>query len=159
MLNRAREDKLLAVVPRIRCRAEEPRTMVLDTATEARLFQYLPETARQVVTIMRDRGARNGEALAMRWEHLNWEKGSDAVQGGKTRAARRQFPPLSNRVLEILNRRHLAQGMPSQGWVFPGVGRTGYLQSINGAFSRAGAKAGLDKRLVPYCARTMRDRS
>src|SRR5215475_5740658 len=153
LLNRAHEDKLLAVVRNIRCRAEEARTMVLDDLAEAKLTSYLPENALDVVRIMRDTGGRNGEALSMRWEHIDWERGLYAVQRGKTKAARRRFPPLSSRVLQILNRRHLAQGMPSQGWVFPGIGRTGHLQSINTVFSKARAKAGLPRELVPYCAR------
>jgi integrase len=90
----------------------------------------------------------------MRWEYMDWERGLYSVSGGKTKAAKRRFPPLSNRVLDILNRRHLAQGMPSQGWVFPNArARTGHLQSINAVFSKAREKAGLPKELVPYCAR------
>lgn len=127
--------------------------MVLDAIAEAKLAPHLPENALDVIRIMRDTGGRNGEVLAMRWEFVDWERGGYAVAGGKTRAAKRRFPPLSARVLEILNRRHLAQGMPASGWVFPGIGKTGHLQSINAVFSDARKKAGLPKELVPYCAR------
>jgi integrase len=154
ILNRAREDKLLAVMPKIRCRAEEPRTLVLDDVAEVKLAPHLPQNALDVIRIMRDCGGRNGEVLSMRWEFVDWERGCYSVPGGKTKAARRRFPPLSNRVLEILDRRHLEQGMPSQGWVFPNPrARTGHLQSINAVFAEARKKAGLPKELVPYCAR------
>jgi hypothetical protein len=98
MLNRAHEDGLLGKVPRVRCRAEEPRTMVLDSAAEERLAPYLPQTAREVVSLMRDTGGRNGEVLSMRWEFVDWVKGQYRVPSGKTKSAKRLFPPLSSRV-------------------------------------------------------------
>jgi len=61
---------------------------------------------------------------------------------------------LSERVLDMLKRRHLKQGMPAQGWVFPtSRSRTGHLTTVNSVFRMARRKTGLPEALVPYCGR------
>jgi hypothetical protein len=90
----------------------------------------------------------------MRWEYVNWNWFCYTSPKGKTEAAERPGIPLSDRVLDILKRRHLKQGLPAQGWVFPtSRSKTGHLTTINQVLRNARRKAGLPEALVPYCGR------
>lgn len=100
--------------------------------------------------IMQDTGMRPSEVFAIRLEDIYWAERRIWIPSGKTERARR-FVGMSDRM-------HLAMsqwclGNPGPGWLFPSRSKSGHIQSISGSFSAARDRAGLDRRLVPYCAR------
>jgi site-specific recombinase XerC len=88
----------------------------------------------------------------MRWEHLNLDVRIYQNPKGKRPSSRRAVPLLYDSV-EILRLRHLAQGSPASGWVFPAKTRTGHMMSIQKPFVRARDRAGLPKQMVLYTCR------
>jgi integrase len=155
MLGKAHDDGLVAKCPKLHLRDETKRSLLMDDASEAKVLPMLSENAADVIVITRDSGMRNhSEVCRMRWEYVNWEWSCYTNPDGKTEAAGRTGIPLSNRVLDILNRRHLKQGMPAAGWIFPSRrSKTGHLTTVNSVFRKARRKAGLPEALVPYCGR------
>ena len=54
----------------------------------------------------------------------------------------------------MLTRRHVEQGMPVQGWVFPSaLAPSGHIESIGKTFNAARDRAGLPKTLILYSSR------
>jgi len=155
MLFKAKDDGLVARCPKLQLRNEAQRLLLMDDASEPKILPLLSENAADVIMITRDSGMRNhSEVCRMRWEYVNWEWFCYTNPKGKTEAAERPGIPLSDRVLEILKRRHLKQGQPAQGWVFPtSRSKTGHLTTINSVFRNARRKAGLPEALVAYCRR------
>ena len=155
MLGKAKDDGLVARCPKLQLRNEAQRLLLMDDASEAKILPLLSENATDVIVITRDSGMRNhSEVCRMRWEYVNWDWFCYTNPKGKTEAAERPGIPLSDRVLDILKRRHLKQGLPAQGWVFlTSRSKTGHLTTINQVFRNARRKAGLPEALVPYCGR------
>jgi integrase len=72
---------------------------------------------------------------------------------GKTKSAKRPIP-LLNGSLAVLQRRHMAQGFPAQGWIFPTKkSSTGHISTITKAFKTAREAAGLPAAMCVYTAR------
>jgi hypothetical protein len=89
----------------------------------------------------------------MRWEYAKLETGIYANPRGKTKSARRPVP-LLNGSLAVLQRRHMAQGFPTQGWVFPAKkAKTGHIATITKAFKTAREAVGLPAAMCIYTAR------
>jgi len=153
MLGKAKDDGLIAKCPKLQLRNEVTRLLLIDDAAEAKIRPLLPKNETDVIVIARDSGMRNhSEVCRMRWAYINWDWFCYTNPKGKTEAAERPGIPLSDRVLEILRRRHVEQAMPAQGWVFPARrSKTGHLTTINQVFRKARRKAGLPEALVPYC--------
>ena len=61
--------------------------------------------------------------------------------------------PVFREAMEVLRRRHLAQGMPREGWVFPSDSKTGHIVTILRAFTNARRKAQLPDAMLLYTAR------
>jgi integrase len=154
LLNHAHDAKKLAQVPKLKTRKESKRELVLDDAAEAMLLPSLPRDTRDVITFMRDLGCRNSEVYTMRWEYVDWTGATYRNSEGKTNAARRVLL-LSDRVLQQLSERHVRQGCPKQGWIFPSKRAvSGHIGTIHYKhFRTARAKAGLSDKLVAYSAR------
>jgi integrase len=154
MLVKAKDDGLVAKCPKLQLRDETKRSLLMDDASEGRILPLLSENAADVIVITRDTGMRNhSEVCRMRWEYVNWEWFCYTNPKGKTAAAERSGIPLSDRVLDILKRRHRKQGMPAQGWVFPAKSKPGHLTTVNNVFRKARRRAGLPEALVPYSGR------
>lgn len=155
ILNDAFEADRLIRVPKIKLREERRRELLLDDAAEAKIFPHLPGDIRAVVTIVRDTNARPGEARAFRWEFVQWDKAMYMTKQ-KSKVVRPLY--LSNRVMQILHKRHIEAGLPSQGWVFPARNirsKSGHIESsgANRHFRVACERAGLPKDLVVYSGR------
>ena len=71
---------------------------------------------------------------------------------GKTKAARRPVPLLGQSV-EVLERRRLEQGQPTEGWIFPTKSKAGDGMTIQKPFTKARKTAGLPDTIVLYTAR------
>lgn len=139
--------------PRLSLRPEEGRKLLLDDAAELALTPHLPEDGRDVICLMRQSGMRPGELLAMNWLYVDWENCCYRNPRGKTKKSER-IVPFASAGMEVLHRRHVLQGLPRQGWVFPHPrSRSGHRSSIGNEFRAARKKAGLPRELVLYCAR------
>jgi integrase len=88
----------------------------------------------------------------MRWEFLSIDDAIYRNPQGKTASARRRVPLLHDSAV-VLQRRHAAQGLPREGWVFPSDSESGHVVSINKAFRAARNLAGLPRSMVLYAAR------
>jgi integrase len=84
---------------------------------------------------------------------VQWEIGEYQNPFGKTKSAKRAVP-LLHQSLPVLSRRHLAQGMPRSGWIFPSKrSKCGHLTTIAKFFSKARDAAGVPKMYVLYSSR------
>ena len=154
MLTKAHEMKLIFHIPepRIKLRKVWPRTLAMTIADAKAIAARMNGTPRDAFLILRSTGMRPKECFCARWEFVNWTGLHYQNPRGKTKTAQRSIPLLGES-LEILRRRHLEQGSPAEGWVFPSDSACGHLVSIAKAFSRARDLAGLPKALVLYTAR------
>ena len=152
MLNKAREWKVIATVPRFKLFPEEGRALRLDDEAERRLVAVAEQPLQDIIVLMRDTGMRNARELyRMRIENIDW--GNHVIFNPTSKTAKgRRFVPMSDRVETILRRRCAGR---TEGWVFPsrqkGKHITGGL--VNKLWVAARKKAGLPEDLVLYCAR------
>ncbi len=103
-------------------------------------------------------GLRPSEIYGLRWEQITLtETGLIEITKGKSKAARRLLP-LVPEVRSILQSRHLKQGAPAEGWVFPSGSKSGHLEqnSAKNQHARAIEKVNETSKLKPfppYCLR------
>lgn len=153
MFTKAKELKLFfGELPEIHLRKEWPRSIAMTQADAALIASHMKGDPKDVLLILRGTGMRPKECFAMRWEYVNWNESAYQNPRGKTATARRSVPLLGES-LEIMRRRHLEQGSPAEGWVFPATSESGHITKIDWAFNAAREKAGLPKGMVLYCAR------
>ncbi|MEN3164109.1 site-specific integrase [Tistrella mobilis] len=113
------------------------------TETELRaLFLALDEEPSQVaagvIALLAATGARKGEALAAKWEHIDFERRLWVVP--RSKSGRRRHIPLSDLALRVLNRQRRLPGCP---WVFPGKAPEHHLEGVRKAWDRVKTRAGL----------------
>jgi integrase len=104
---------------------------------------------------MLDSGLRDGEAVRMRLEYINWESAFYFNREGKTRKARRPVP-LSERVIALLRNIQQEQLGQREGWVFPSnKSASGHIElsGIEHMFRKIARKLGIPNSLKLYCAR------
>ena len=98
---------------------EHHRERFLTEAELRALFQALDREPNQVaagaIALLAATGARRGEAMTARWEHIDVERRLWVVPISKS--GRRRHIPLSDAALRILARQPRPDGCP---WVFPG---------------------------------------
>jgi integrase len=149
MLGKAAEWGLIAAPPRIKLLKEEGRSALIDKDAEAKLLAASPQPLHDVAILVLDSGMRPNEVFEMRWEDLTWDPGTIFIPRGKTKRSRRHIP-MSERVIEALNRRRNGQ---TEGWVFPSDSACGHTTSVAKAFAKARATARLSKKIVLYSGR------
>ena len=99
------------------------------------------------MVIMQDSGMRPDEVFPMRIEDIHWGQLASGFRAAKPREARR-FVAMSDRMEEMLRP---GAGTRTEGWVFPSSrSASGHLTTIAKGFQSARARAGLDRKLVPY---------
>lgn len=154
MLAVAQEQKVIfGPLPKIKMRPVFGRSLAMSR-TDAELIasKMADGDAKDCFVVLRGTGMRPSEGMSMNWQYLNLDAGVYQNPHGKTKSARRPVP-LLNGSLEVLKRRHMAQGFPSEGWVFPADSKCGHMVTIQKAFNRARDAAKLPKGLVLYTAR------
>jgi len=149
MMSKAVEWGVIAAAPRIKLMKEEGRSATIDSAAEAKLLAVAKQPLRDVLIIMLDSGMRPGEIFPMRWEDIDWNRGTIFIPRGKTPRSRR-YVPMSDRVMESLQLRRKDQ---EQGWVFPSDSKPGHLTTVATAFQTARTKAKLSSLIKLYSAR------
>jgi integrase len=154
MMSLAKEARLMfGELPRIKTRKVWPRSVAMSLADSELIAAKMPDgDPRDVFLVLRGSGMRPSECYAMRWEFLSLDRGEYKNPHGKTTTARRSCPLLHNS-LAILQRRHLAQGLPREGYIFPSDSVTGHVVGIGKAFRAARKAAGLPDSMVLYTAR------
>lgn len=169
MLRRAkRKGELLKEAPTVKCIYAPRREYVIAPTDESRILNAIeqldqnrryrrrePAPLKDVFVIMLDSGMRDGEVVAMCWEHVHWADGYYFNPSGKTRKARRRVP-LSERVISMLRTRYAIQKYPSSGWIFPSTkSESGHveLRALQRKFRQVATLLVIPKELKLYCAR------
>jgi integrase len=117
-------------VPKIKLLPGEcHREHVVSREEESRYLTAASEPLASIATVLADTGMRPDESYRLRWEAITWENGRNGtliVTHGKTAAARRVLP-MTPRVRRMLEQRWLAEGQPSEGWIWPARTRCGHV--------------------------------
>jgi integrase len=154
-----KEWKVLSERPSFTIPEAPGRDVLIDDAAEIAFERELGKSPTRsyaryrawlVTMIMQDTGMRPSEVFEMRLENLRWAERRVWIPSGKTAKARR-FVGMTERMHELLS--SWCRGDEGPGWLFPSRSKTGHLMSILGSFQGARERAGLDDRIVPYCAR------
>lgn len=149
MLGKATEWGMLQTPPRIKLLKEQGRETMIDPETEARLLAKAKQPLHDVINIMQDTGMRPQDVFRLRWEHVNWQKGTLFIPYGKTKNSRR-YVPMSERVRSCL----VARLQESSEWVFPSPrSKAGHLTTVANLWRKARKEAGLDPAVKLYCCR------
>jgi integrase len=124
---------------------EEKRERFLSGAELARLMavlaDYRDRQAADIVRLLLLTGARKGEVLAMRWEHLDMQSGAWSKPAAATKQGKPHRVPISAPARLILaGLRDAAAG--SEGFVFPGA-RGGHREDIKSAWPAICKAAGI----------------
>ena len=146
--------KMFGQLPSVQMRKVWGRSIAMSNADAALIASKMKDGSdgKDVLTVLRATGMRPKECYSMRWEYVTWETAHYRNPNGKTKTAKRAVPLLGDS-LAILKRRHVEQGMPREGWVFPSDSSSGHILNIAKAFRIARKAAGLPKSLVLYTAR------
>lgn len=151
MLGLAQEWNLIARVPKIKLARENKRTATFDPNAEKTALEGLEQPWRDVFLVMYDCGMRNEEAVALRWEYIDFDR--NTIYNPRVKAEDTDgWVPMSERLKCVLKARHDGQ---THGWVFPSKrSATGHLcPNLSRPFSKMRKACGLSGRLVPYSAR------
>ncbi len=153
MLGKAAEWGYLSKAPTVKLAREIGRHDLVEPWMEVKLLLVAKGSLKDVLLIMLDSGMRPSEIFRMKWNDIQWDRGTIFIPKGKTAKARR-FVPLTDRVRLALEARKLK----SKGeWVFPTSKlrptECGHIVSVQNAWRRALDDAGLPRSLKLYCAR------
>jgi integrase len=147
--------KLLSgMLPKIKMREVVGRSVAMSRSDADAIAARMPAgEAKDCFLVLRGTGMRPSEVMSMRWEFVNRQTGIYANPHGKTKSAKRPVP-LLNGSLAVLQRRHMMQGLPVSGWVFPTKkSKTGHIATITKAYKTARDAAGLPAEMCIYTAR------
>lgn len=149
----AKEMKRIAFeIPTFKKRKVWGRTAEMSTAQAEKIGSYLNGDPRDALVILRATGCRPKECFSLRWEFMHLEEGYYRNPNGKTINSQRPIP-LLDESKAVLQRRHLEQGSPAEGWVFPSPSKSGHIVSITKAFGIARKAAGVPSQFCLYTAR------
>ena len=149
MLGKATEWGMLQAPPRIKLLKEQGREIIIGPEAEANLLAAAKQPLHDVIVIMQDTGMRPQDVFRLRWEHVNWQKGTLFIPYGKTKNSRR-YVPMSDRVMDFLPSR----AKRSSEWVFPSKrSKSGHLTTVANQWRQARETAGLDAAVKLYCCR------
>jgi integrase len=137
-------------------KGERQRERVLTDKEVKAYLDACPQPWKDAATVMLFTGMRPGEVFCLRWENmlLNGSGGLLQITDGKSRAAKRMLP-LVPTVFDALKARHMKQGSPVDGWLFPADTRSNHLESdgLAKAQHALALKNSRVKPFEPYCLR------
>jgi integrase len=154
MLSLAEEQGTIRKAPRIHLVEEVQREALITPDVEAIILAKAPRVLRDAYLLIADMGIRPNDAAPLRWEHVDFVRGTVLIMGGKTgRKARRRID-MSARVREML----IERAKLSDEWVFPSAkskrsGEPMTAHSISSRFSVFKKEVGLPRDIVLYSAR------
>jgi integrase len=121
-------------------KGERQRDRVLSDFEVDRYLNACEQPWRDAAIIMLGTGARPGEVLSLRWEHVLFGtsgKGLIQIVAGKSKAAKRVLPMVPV-VRASLDSRWRAASEPTEGWVFPSAdSRVGHVVTVKSFHARA----------------------
>jgi integrase len=139
----------LQAPPRIKLLREAGRETIIGPEAEKKLVTVAKQPLHDVIIIMQDTGMRPQDVFRLRWEHVNWRKGTVFIPYGKTRNSRR-YVPMSERMKNSL----LLRASCSSEWMFPSRrSKTGHLTTVANQWRQSRRQAGLDPAVKLYCCR------
>ena len=113
---------------------EAPRTRWLDREEIDRLLvqldAYSDHDAANVVRLLLYTGARKGEVLAARWEHIDLNQERWTKPRTNTKQKREEIIPLGTVAVTLLRKMHRKAKEPTEGWVFPGRSDGAHLENL-----------------------------
>lgn len=125
---------------------EESRDRRLHPDEMPRFFEALAAEEnpdmRDYVMLSLLTGARRSNVLSMTWAEINMERRTWTIPGSKAKAKDNITVPLTDAAIDVLQARAEASG--SQGWVFPGAGKTGHLIEPKKGWARLLQRAGIE---------------
>ena len=135
---------------------ERQRDRVLNENDVKKYLNACPQPWKDCATIILDEGFRPSEVFALRWSHVFFnEDGTGLIQvmEGKSKAAQRMLP-MTFRVYELLRGLHEANGLRSEGWIFPSTSECGHFtgDAAKDQHKKALTDSGV-KAFVPYTLR------
>ena len=147
-----RRPQVIREIPRPK-RSKSLPTVLSRKEVEALLKAVRHPTSRALVMVLYSSGVRVGEVVRLRSEDLDPDRGLLRVKGGKGRKDR--YTLLSRRAYEAVKRHLLFQNQTEGPWLFPGdrAGRHVGTRSVQRVVSRAGVRAGIQKRVTPHTLR------
>jgi integrase len=153
MFSLAKEtEKYFCEVPKLKSRKDaKGRAIKMTRGDCEKIAAYMTGDPKDALLLLRSTGMRPMELFAARWEYADLDRGTYTVYESKTEAGMRSVPLLWG--LPVLQRRHLEQGCPTQGWIFPSSSKSGHIESIRDEFNVARDLAGFSQKMVPYTAR------
>lgn len=122
---------------------EQSRDRFLQADELPRFFQALAEEPnadfRDYFLVALLTGARRANVLAMRWEQINFARGTWTIP--TTKNGESHTLPLVGEAIAVLNERKSYSESP---WVFPGTGKAGHLMEPKKAWARILSRAGIE---------------
>lgn len=118
------------------------------------------ETVRDYLLLLLFTGLRRQEAMALRWEHVDFDDRSVTIPKENTKNSQEHALPLTSYLYELLKERH---GSRVNGFVFPGRGKTGHLVAPTKLISKIVDDSGIKfsphdlRRTFATCASTVID--
>jgi integrase len=159
ILNLAVEWGLLESAPKVKVLSgERRRERVISLEEEARYLAAAPEPLASIATVLADTGMRPEECFRLLWENITWHTGRHGVllvTHGKTAAARRVIP-MTPRVRAVLESRWDNIGKPDEGWVWPALTRSGYIEPSSLRKHHANAFAAIAKEAAKRNEKSVR---
>jgi integrase len=130
-------------------KGERQRERVLTDEEVPRYLEGCPQPWHDAVITILGTGMRPGEVFPLRWEttSFNGNGGPIRITEGKSKTARRTLPMVPE-VFAAPKARHLAQGEPAEGWVFPAKSASGHLEQ--GTAKKQHAKALKNSGVKPF---------
>lgn len=124
-------------------RREQHRERYLTEAQILALLRSLDVEASRTgacaIALLAATGARRGEALGAKWEHIDFERRLWTIPLSKS--GRRRHIPLSDAAVRILGRLDRIEGSP---WLFPGVNPAKPIYDLKKLWERVKARAGIE---------------
>jgi len=128
---------------RAEMRREQGRERFLTDAELLALFRALElepsKIAACAIALLAATGARRGEALGAKWEHIDLQRRIWTVPLSKS--GKRRHITLSDAALRILAKLPRVEGSP---WVFPGADPAKPIADLKKAWARVKSRAGID---------------
>ena len=151
MLRLACEWGFILKAPKIKLARERRRTATFDGQAENVSLTSLPQPWKDVLLLMLDAGMRNQEAVALRWQHVNFENLHIYNQRVKAEDSD-GWIPMSERLKKALLERF--QNKKSE-WVFPSkTSAAGHIwPNVSRPFAKMRREKKLPAELTPYAAR------
>ncbi len=154
MLSLAEEKNLILKRPRIHMVEEVERVRLVEAKEEEIILAKAPRTLRDAYLLIADLGIRPNDAVALKWEDVDFVRGDVFIAGGKTGKKAQRYLPMSSRVREML----VGRARMGNDWIFPShkghrAGQSITPHSVSSRFSTFKRQMGFPKELVLYSAR------